>query len=80
MATPHAPDSHDTHDIVVAAAYWLMHRYQHIRCRQLAWLIEQHLQWVEARLASPALAQAYPGLVDRWDTLLSGSAPSVLTH
>lgn len=36
---------HDTHEIVIAATLWLMHRYQQTGCRKLAHMIEQHLAW-----------------------------------
>lgn len=40
------PQPHDTHEIVIAATLWLMHRYQKTGCRTLAHLIEQHLAWI----------------------------------
>ena len=47
---------HDTHEIVIAATLWLMHRYQQTGCRKLARMIEQHLVWMHDRAASRRLS------------------------
>jgi len=76
----HPTPPRDTQDIVIAAAYWLMHRYQHTRCLRLARLIEQHLSWVKAHTANPTLAQAYPRLMLRWRTVSCCASHQVGLH
>ncbi|QLQ02604.1 MAG: hypothetical protein HZY77_06975 [Thiobacillus sp.] len=57
---------HDTHEIVIAATLWLMHRYQQTGCRKLARMIEQHLVWMHDRATSPRLANACRRLSFEW--------------
>jgi hypothetical protein len=60
------PQPHDTHEIVIAATLWLMHRYQQTGCRKLARMIEQHLAWMHDRATSPRLADACRRLSFEW--------------
>jgi hypothetical protein len=60
------PQPHDTHEIVIAATLWLMHRYQKTGCRTLVHLIEQHLAWMHDSAARPHLADAYRRLSFEW--------------
>jgi hypothetical protein len=74
MASPHF---HDTHEIVIAATLWLMHRYQKTGCKKLARMVEQHLRWMRASATSPALANACERLSYEWRSV-SGAARPVL--
>lgn len=56
---------HDTHEIVIAATLWLMHRYQKTGCRKLAHMIEQHLAWMHDRATSPPPGRCLPPTVVR---------------
>jgi hypothetical protein len=60
------PQPHDTHEIVIAATLWLMHRYQKTGCRTLAHLIEQHLSWIHDSADRLPLADAYRRLSLEW--------------
>lgn len=60
------PQYHDTHEIVIAATLWLMHRYQQTGCKKLARLVEQHLRWMENGAASPMLVNACRCLSFEW--------------
>lgn len=44
---------HDTPDIVIAATRWLIHRYRQTACRELARMIERHLDWMHDRATTP---------------------------
>jgi len=66
---------HSTHEIVIAATLWLMHRYQQTGCRKLARLVEQHLCWMQTSDSSSALDETYQRLSLTWQTL-SGAALS----
>lgn len=71
-----APQYHDTHEIVIAATLWLMHRYQQTGCKKLARradygrrfasMVERHLRWMENGAASPQLADACRRLSFEW--------------
>ena len=61
-----APHYHSTHEIVIAATLWLMHRYQQTGCKKLARMVEQHLRWMENGAASPVLANACRRLSFEW--------------
>lgn len=50
MAPPHF---HDTHEIVIAANFWLMLRYQKTGCKKLARMVEQHLLWMQPHRQFP---------------------------
>ncbi|ODU40633.1 MAG: hypothetical protein ABS92_12110 [Thiobacillus sp. SCN 63-374] len=70
---------HDTHEIVIAATLWLMHRYQQTGCRKLARMIEQHLTWMHDRAASLCLADASRRLSFEWRAV-STATPMRPTH
>ncbi|HQT32025.1 MAG TPA: hypothetical protein PLE48_05680 [Thiobacillus sp.] len=61
-----ATPTHITHEIVIKATVWLMHRYQQTRCKKLARMVEQHLRWMQTGAASPALANACQRLSFEW--------------
>lgn len=63
MAAPHYQS---THEIVIAATLWLMHRYQKTGCKKISRLVEQHLRWMQAGPASPQLADACARLSFEW--------------
>ena len=73
MATPHY---HDTPDIVIAAAQWLMHRYQQTACRTVARMVEQHLRWIECHASDRRLAEASLRLAAQWTATLSRTSPA----
>ncbi|ODV02807.1 MAG: hypothetical protein ABT23_04845 [Thiobacillus sp. SCN 63-57] len=64
---------HDTHEIVIAATLWLMHRYQKTGCRKLAHMIEQHLAWMHDRATSPRLVDACRRLSFEWRAVSTGT-------
>ncbi|MBT9539946.1 hypothetical protein [Thiobacillus sp.] len=70
-----ATPTHSTHEIVIAATLWLMHRYQQTGCKKLARMIEQHLRWMQTSDGSPTLAKTCQRLSLTWQTL-SGTALS----
>ncbi|MDP2028014.1 MAG: hypothetical protein Q8K12_00035 [Thiobacillus sp.] len=61
-----ATPAHSTHEIVIAATLWLMHRYQQTGSKKLARMVEQHLRWMQAGADSPALANACQRLSFEW--------------
>jgi hypothetical protein len=61
-----APPIHSTHEIVIAATLWLMHRYQQTGCKTLARMVEQHLRWMQLGATSPVLANACQRLSFEW--------------
>ncbi len=72
MAPPHF---HDTHEIVIAATLWLMHRYQKTGCKKLARMVEQHLRWMRASATSPVLANACERLSYEWRSVSDAAHP-----
>jgi hypothetical protein len=74
---PHARP-HDTHEIVIAATLWLMHRYQHTRCDKLARMVELHLGWIEQRASHPVLANACRRLAHEWRAQVTSVATTTL--
>lgn len=72
MAPPHF---HDTHEIVIVATLWLMHRYQKTGCKKLARMVEQHLRWMRASATSPVLANACERLSYEWRSVSDAAHP-----
>lgn len=71
----HTSPPHDTHEIVIAATLWLMHRYQQTRCKKLARMVEQHLRWMQAGASSPVLANACQRLSSEWCAVSCAALP-----
>jgi hypothetical protein len=61
-----ATSPHSTHEIVIAATLWLMHRYQQTGCKKLARMVDQHLRWMQLGATSPVLANACQRLSFEW--------------
>lgn len=67
----------DTHEIVIAATLWLMHRHRQTGCSQLARLIVQHLRWMQAGARHPALARACARLSLEWRAASCAARPAI---
>ena len=72
MAAPHYQS---THEIVIVATLWLMHRYQQTGCKKVSRMVEQHLRWMQAGAASPQLADACERLTYEWRAVSGAAAP-----
>ena len=66
---------HSTHEIVIAATLWLMHRYQQTGSKKLARMVEQHLRWMQMGATNPVLANACRRLSFEWRAVSCATAP-----
>jgi len=70
-----APSPHSTHEIVIAATLWLMHRYQQTGCKKLARMVEQHLRCMQVGASSPVLSNACQRLSFEWRAVSCAAQP-----